>query len=131
MDKSPPVPYVEIHAKEVIADPELVLALTRRIYPPEPDPNFVPIKTRLDLLDGTIVLYFSGPRLVLYVPEPREQFPFYPLRYFLIYRSRVHYNIFYPAHAPRLPNGPEPPSLNPSADVTFHMQKRLVGRYGA
>jgi hypothetical protein len=60
MEKSPPVPYVEIHAKDVIADPEVVFALTRRIYPPEPDPNFVPIETRLDLLGGEIVLYFRS-----------------------------------------------------------------------
>jgi hypothetical protein len=132
MEKSSPVPYAAIHAKDVITDPELVSAwFMRRISPSEPDPNFVPIETRLDLLDGKIILYFSGARFVLYVPESQEQFPFYPLHYFLIYRSKVHYNIFYPPHGRELPNEWGPPNLTPSSEVTFHMQKRLIGRYEA
>jgi hypothetical protein len=122
MDKAQPAYLVEIHASDVIADPEFVLDTVVIIYPHEPgEPRVVPIDTRLDVdvFNGKLVLYFSGARLVLFASEPHERFPLYELLYFLIYRSRVHYNIISP---PTM--GLELPNLEPNSEVTFSMKRR-------
>jgi hypothetical protein len=64
---------------------------------------------------------FSGSRFIpLTIPEPREQFPYYPLWYFLKYRSRVNYNIVTPERLALTPA-----ALSTSTTVTLAL-RRLV-----
>jgi hypothetical protein len=115
MNKAQATYLVEIHAMDIIADPEFVLDTVVITYPRKPDePRVVPIATRLDVFNGKLVLYFSGARLVVFASGLHKGFPFYELLYFLIYCSRVHYNIISP---PTI--GLELPNLEPSSEVTF------------
>src|SRR5688572_28022950 len=90
-------------ARSSINDPEFVLGT------PVGDREHMIVSpaTRLNIFDGRIVLVFDGatytPRVV---PEPMEEFPHYPLRYFITYYTRIDYNIVFPEwldKAPPLP----------------------------
>ena len=106
-----------IKASGAILDPEVVLegiALGD-------NPRVVEHDTRLDLFGGEVVLLFSGSRFIpLKIPDPQERFPYYPLWYFIKYRSRVNYNII---TAERL--ALDPNTLSTRTTVTFTL-RRLV-----
>lgn len=105
---------VTVEASGSIVDPDLTLE-----RPAEGELRPVDVDTRLDLFGGRIVLFFSGRRFVPFLPKPHEQFPYYPLVYFLIYRSRVHYNIVFPDWLAA------PPAITPAPAVVFSIS-RLV-----
>ncbi|MFQ5931784.1 MAG: hypothetical protein ACE5MM_05220 [Nitrospiraceae bacterium] len=116
-DQSCPTYYVTIKASGSILDPELELVAPTF----GGEPIAVANETRLDLFDGQIVLLFSGSRLVVFVPEPRDKFPYYPFIYFLMYRSRVHYNII----SPDWQSFPE--AIAATSEVVFSLE-RLIQR---
>jgi hypothetical protein len=106
-----------IKASGAILDPEIVL----EDIPFGDDPRVVVHDTRLDLFGGQVVLLFSGSRFIpLAIPEPQDRFPYYPLWYFIKYRSRVNYNIVTPERLAL-----DPAALSTSARVTFTL-RRLV-----
>lgn len=102
-----------VQASGSILDPEFVLESTH--WPSEP--RVVECDTRLDLFGGQVVLFFSGARLVPFLPEPHESFPYHPLINFLVYRSRVNYNIIHPERMTEFP------SVEPSQKVTFALSR--------
>jgi hypothetical protein len=105
-----------IKASGAILDPEIVLeGIVGE------DPHVVVHDTRLDLFGGKVVLLFSGSKFIpLTIPEPQDRFPYYPLWYFLNYRSRVNYNV---VGQERLVL--DPAGLSVSKTVTFTL-RRLV-----
>ena len=106
-----------IKASGAILDPEIVLDAIAF----GDDPPVVVHDTRLDLFGGKVVLLFTGSKFIpLTIPEPQDRFPYYPLWYFIKYRSRVNYNIVTPERLAL-----DPASLSPSTTVTFTL-RRLV-----
>jgi hypothetical protein len=106
-----------IKASGAIVDPEIVLEAIAF----GDDPPVVAQDTRLNLFSGQVVLLFTGSKFIpLTIPEPQDRFPYYPLWYFIKYRSRVNYNIVMPERLAL-----DPSSLSASTMVTFKM-RRLV-----
>lgn len=106
-----------IRASGAILDPEIVLEDIAF----GDDPRVVVHDTRLDLFGGRVVLLFSGSRFIpLTIPEPQDRFLYYPLWYFIKYRSRVNYNIVTPERLAL-----DPAALSTSTTVTFTL-RRLV-----
>ena len=106
-----------IKASGAILDPEIVLGTSAF----GDDPPVVMHDTRLDLFGGQVVLLFTGSKFIpLTIPEPQDRFPYYPLWYFINYRSRVNYIIVTPDRLVR-----DPASLSASTTVTFTL-RRLV-----
>jgi hypothetical protein len=104
-------------ASGAIVDPEIVLGAIAF----GDDPPVVAQDTRLDLFGGQVVLLFTGSKFIpLTIPEPQDRFPYYPLRYFITYRSRVNYNIVMPERLAL-----DPSLVSASTTVTFKM-RRLV-----
>lgn len=111
----PPTCMVTVYASGSLPDPELTLPSST--WPEKP--NAVEADSRLDLYGGRVVLFFSGARFVPFLPEPHAQFPYYPLWYFLMYRSRVHYNVIFPEYLP------EPPEIVRVNEVVFSLRRRV------
>lgn len=115
-----------IKASGAINDPEIVLP-SRVFSSSEGDKEIgiVPIVTRVDLSGGRLVLFFKGDRFALFThDEPLWSVPFYPLLYFLCYRSHINYNIAYPPFGAVF--GSESPSdMQPVDRITFSLQKLI------
>jgi hypothetical protein len=106
-----------IKASGAILDPEIVLEAIAF----GDDPPVVAQDTRLELFGGQVVLLFTGSKFIpLTIPEPQDRFPYYPLWYFIKYRSRVNYNVVTPERLAL-----DPASLSASTAVTFTV-RRLV-----
>jgi len=106
-----------IKASGTILDPEIALESTAF----RDEPRVLERDTRLDLFDGQVVLLFAGSKFILLnYPEPKDRFPYYQLLYFIIYRSRLNYNIVIPERLSL-----DPTALPSSTAVTF-LLKRLV-----
>lgn len=106
-----------IKASGAILDPEIVLEAVAF----GDDPPVVAQDTRLDLFGGQVVLLFTGSKFIpLTIPEPQDGFPYYPVWYFIKYRSRVNYNVVTPEWLAL-----DPASLAASTTVTFTV-RRLV-----
>jgi hypothetical protein len=106
-----------IKASGAILDPEIVLEAIAF----GDDPPVVVHDTRLDLFGGQVVLLFTGSKFIpLKIPEPQDRFPYYPLWYFIKYRSRLNYNVVTPERLAL-----DPASLSASTTVTFTL-RRLV-----
>ena len=97
-------------ARGSITDPEIYLD-TPLIEPA----RVVARPTRLDLFDGIASLFFDGPQYVPITLTPQDVFPHDALRYFLIYQTRVNYNILHRGTAHLLPP--------PSTEVRFDLMR--------
>src|SRR5215470_12681111 len=105
---------VTIVAGGTLIDPEF----TKTFIIEGEEPNVVPVETRLDLFGGEVVLHFHGRRLVLFLSTPHARFS-HLLSYFLMYRSRVDYNMISSEWFP------EPPAIRPSREVTFSLERMV------
>jgi hypothetical protein len=74
-------------------------------------------ETRVDLFGGDLILHFREDRINVFVSNTLKGFFFHPLLYFLIYRTRIQYQIFWPSFDSK------PPDIAPSSDIVFALQR--------
>ena len=105
-------------ARRSITDPEFVLDTVVG----DNKHNIVTPATRLDLFNGRIVLVFDGPTYTpRIVPEPLEEFPHFPLRYFITYNTRIDYNVVFPEW-----HHEASPLPVPGDRVSFHLSRMVT-----